>query len=351
WPRADAVRGQGRFADALAVLEEGLKAFPDRTGRLLSLRSLVRLDDATAKVRGKLRADSPGIKEAREDAEAAIKAGSEGAGHFAAGSDARNAGQGRSRAGGARPADGQAPAGSDELSRYRLALARVLLQQAEGRGAMRNGPLTRESAVAGRPLSARELLVMVLVGLQPPSPEEMSQKEALELARKILERKDTDQMPLLKAQAQAIQGMWTQALNTYVEGLRPHLGREQFEGLKYIVENHPVQRRPDRLRVPQPFQAERHYVTGLGRFHAQDYAGAEKEFARAIGNFDQDARYHYFLGLARLQQGKRSAAEDFDEAARLEADGRPARDAVDAALERVQGEARRLIKEARGRVR
>jgi len=158
-------------------------------------------------------------------------------------------------------------------------------------------------------------------------------------------------MPLLKAQALAIQGMWTQALNTYVEGLRPHLGRDQFEGLKYIVDNHPVQRRPDRLRVSQPFQAEQHYVIGLGRFHARDYAGAEKEFTKAIGNFDQDARYHYFLGLARLQQGKRGAPEEFDEAARLEADGRPARDAVDVALERIQGEPRRLIKEARGRVR
>src|SRR5262249_58168170 len=107
WPRADAVRGQGRFADALAVLEEGLKAFPDRTGRLLSLRSLVRLDDAMAKVRGKLRADSPGIKEAREDAEAAIKAGSEGAGHFAAGRTPRTPGPGGAAGAGARP--GTAP--------------------------------------------------------------------------------------------------------------------------------------------------------------------------------------------------------------------------------------------------
>ncbi|MBI1915030.1 MAG: hypothetical protein HYS12_09885, partial [Planctomycetes bacterium] len=348
-PQAEALRGQGRYAEALAVLDEGLKAFPDRSGRLLAVRSLVRLD-AAAKVRGKLREDSPGLKEAREDAEAAVKAGSQGAGHFAAGRIAEALGQRDAAATSYRRAVNEAPAGSAELSRYSIALARMLQQQAEGRGALLPGP-RGETTVAGRPLSVREMLLMTMVGLQPPSPEELSQKEALDLADKILQRKDIDEQPLLKAQALAIKGQWTEALNTYVEGLRTHLGRDQFEGLKYIVTNHPVQRTPDRLRVPQPFQAERHYLAGLGRYHSRDFANAEKEFALAISNFDQDARYHYFLGLTRLQQGKRGSAEDFDEAARLEADGRPARDAVDTALERIQGELRRLIRDARNRTR
>jgi tetratricopeptide (TPR) repeat protein len=344
-PQAEALRAQRRYEEALAILDEGLKAFPDRSGQLLAVRSLVRLD-AAANVRNKLREDSPGIKEARADADAAIKAGSQGAGHFAAGRIAEALGQRDAATASYRQAVKEAPAGSAELSRSSLALARMLVQHAEGRGAMLPGP-RGGNAVAGRPLSVREMLLMTMVGLQPPSPEEMSQKEALDLVDKILQRKDIDEQPLLKAQALAIKGQWTEALNTYVEGLRGHLARDQFEGLKYIVTNHPVQRTPDRLRVAQPFQAERHYLAGLSRYHARDFASAEKEFGQAISNFDQDARYHYFLGLSRLQQGKRGSAEEFDEAARLEADGRPARAAVDAALERVQGEPRRSLVGAR----
>src|SRR5207249_12228439 len=115
----------------------------------------------------------------------------------------------------------------------------------------------------------------------------------------------------------------------------------QFDGLDYLVKNHPGLRRITQQREAQPFQAERHYLAGLSRYHARDFANAEKEFAEAITNFEQDARYHYFLGLSRLQQGKRGSPEDFEQAARLESEGRPARDAVDTALERVQGDLRR----------
>ena len=55
---------------------------------------------------------------------------------------------------------------------------------------------------------------------------------------------------------------------------------------------------------------------------------AGKEFAAAVENDNGDARYYYFLGLARLAQGKRDAYEDFDQGARLEELGRPTRAAV-----------------------
>jgi len=119
--------------------------------------------------------------------------------------------------------------------------------------------------------------------------------------------------------------------------------------LEPLVKNQPARRRVYQQREAQPFQAERHYLAGLSRYHVRDFANAEKEFIKAITNFDQDARYHYFLGLSRLQQGKRGSTEDFEEAARLEADGRPARDAVDAALERIQGDLRRRIRDTRNR--
>ena len=69
----------------------------------------------------------------------------------------------------------------------------------------------------------------------------------------------------------------------------------------------------------------------------------------AIYYNDQDGRYLYFLGLARLAQpGKRDTAlEDFRQAARLEALGRPSSPAVSVALERVQGADRRFLNAGR----
>src|SRR5207302_9534975 len=110
------------------------------------VRSLVRLESAVQRAKGKLREDSPGVKEAREDAEAAIKAGSEGAGHFAAGRIAEELGQRDAAVASYRRAVEEAPAASSDGSRSRLALARALLRQAEGRegpGAMRTGPRGR----------------------------------------------------------------------------------------------------------------------------------------------------------------------------------------------------------------
>ncbi len=343
-PRAEALLDESRHAEALKVLDESLAVFPDN-GRLLALRSVARLEEAAAKARGRLTEDAAGVKEAQADAAAAVKAGSQGAGHFAAGHIAEALGQREAAAASYRKAVLEAPAGAPESARYRLALARVLVQKADGRGARLGRP--RVVPVA---LSPVEALVMAVIGLQPPSAE-AAQEEAVRLADEILARKDIDQQPLLKAEALAVKGLWTQALNTYTEGLRPHLSREQAAGLKYIVDNHPAQKRPDRMRIAQPFQAERHYAAGLSRYFERNYAAAEQEFLRAVENYDQDARYHYFLGLARLLQNKRGAAEDLDQAARLEAEGRPTSEAVDGALERVQGSLRRRLNEVRERPR
>ena len=50
-------------------------------------------------------------------------------------------------------------------------------------------------------------------------------------------------------------------------------------------------------------------------------------------------------------QGDRDAAEDFEQGARLERQNRPARAAVSAALERVQGAARSQLNDIRDRPR
>ena len=72
-------------------------------------------------------------------------------------------------------------------------------------------------------------------------------------------------------------------------------------------------------------------------------------FLDAIKNDALDARYHYFLGLARLAQNKQEAYEDFEQGAKLEAQDRPSRVAVSVALERVQGPARQALNETRKR--
>lgn len=97
-----------------------------------------------------------------------------------------------------------------------------------------------------------------------------------------------------------------------------------------------------------PLEAEEQYALGLRSYHDGDYAQAERSFTEAGRNGGQDARYLYFLGLARLAQGKREAAEaDFREAARLERQSRPSRSAVNAALERIQGAARQALERHR----
>lgn len=336
-PRAEALRSERRYEQALTVLDEALKVFPENNGQLLVVRSRTRLDAALQAAKGALKPEA--IKEAQEDADAAIKAGAVAAGNFAAGRIAEELGKRDAAADSYRKAIAAAPVASAEAAEYKLALARVLL------GA------PAEARRVSRLPNAKQLLALLVIGVQPPTPEELALEEANKLADEVLARKDIDKFPLLKAQAQAVKGLWTQALNSYVAGLQPHLSRELMAGLKYIVENHPIQRRPDRLTIPQPMQGEKLYAAALNRYFDRDYAGAEKDLMHAIENFDRDARYHYYLGLARLQQRKRGAAEEFDQAAKLELQGWPARAAVDAALERIQGRPRRLINEARDRVR
>lgn len=95
-------------------------------------------------------------------------------------------------------------------------------------------------------------------------------------------------------------------------------------------------------------EAEERYAAGRRAFHAGDYAEAEQAFFEAARHGGQDARYLYFLGLARYAQGKGElAAADFREAARLERQSRPGRATVNAALERVQGPARDAIERFR----
>jgi cytochrome c-type biogenesis protein CcmH/NrfG len=93
--------------------------------------------------------------------------------------------------------------------------------------------------------------------------------------------------------------------------------------------------------------AEEHYETGHQAYWQGHYNIAAREFEEAIrqaGQPSQDARYLYYLGLARFQEGnEKDAREAFQQASAIERDHSVQRPAINGALERVQGQARAII--------
>jgi hypothetical protein len=112
-----------------------------------------------------------------------------------------------------------------------------------------------------------------------------------------------------------------------------------------------LSRPPEPTTPSDPLGAERHYVRGLSNFWAGRYWAAESDFFDAVrdaGSSSQDARYYYFLGLAQLAQGKNDEAREMLRLAGiLEKDRRPSSAVVSRALERVQGNLRRVLEDYR----
>jgi uncharacterized coiled-coil protein SlyX len=342
-PRARESYDAAHYETALALLDESATLFP-RDGTLLALRSHARLDLAHRQTAGKLEPSNPALLQARKDAEAAAAAGVAD-GHYAAGRIAEDLGnlaearQNYQRARDAHP-------GKDETgSRYRMALARVLLKLERSKPAGGYNPKTASrSAVLERtgtprhPLAA--LILMQSLAAEagpPPAPEQPGQ-----LADEVLASKEAGFAD--RAQALAIKGLWTKALQTYAEGLRLFLRREHSEGLLELIRNHPGLKRPDSLVVPEPLLAESHYSSGLRHYTERRYADAEREFTAAIEASNQDARFFYFLGLTRLALDRlQDAQADFEQGSLLEMHGSPGRAAVSAALERIQGRERQTL--------
>jgi hypothetical protein len=90
--------------------------------------------------------------------------------------------------------------------------------------------------------------------------------------------------------------------------------------------------------------AEERYNSGVSKFHSRSYAEAEADLKKAIALNRDDARYHYYLGLAKYNQGRSSeAADDFRSGAALERQSKPGTKSVSSSLERIQGSARQLL--------
>jgi hypothetical protein len=93
-------------------------------------------------------------------------------------------------------------------------------------------------------------------------------------------------------------------------------------------------------------QAARAYATGLEHFAVNRFNEAEAWFNVAVQKHANDARYWYYLGLAKARQG-RDASADFASGAKLEARGLPNAAAVNSDITRVQGALRQSLDAAR----
>jgi tetratricopeptide (TPR) repeat protein len=356
-PKSEEMYVAGRLQVALDLINSGLVVFP-KDGRLLALRSLARLDQARRDAQGaRLTAKDPGVEEARQDAEAAIAAGAIADGNYAAGRVAEELGL-WAKAEQSYRASLKAHSARDQVgNRYRLALARVLLQRgpapaeepipAPANRRTSHLPRTTDPQKLVQEHKALAILMMLLTtGLQVEGDDQAEAPnvdEALRLAEIAIANKQYEGH-LIKAQALAKKGNYTQALEEYVKGLNFLIQPEYAAGLKSLVDNHPAFKRPEGLNPPDPAQAEKYFAAGLRLYYAGQYPEAEKQFLEAVRYHNQDARYLYFLGLSRLPQGKQSfAIEDFRTGAQLERLNRPGPATVSLSLERVQGPTRQTL--------
>jgi tetratricopeptide (TPR) repeat protein len=327
---------------------------PGKKGALYAQRARIGLE--TARARGVVNREDPVVVAAQKDAAEAAKEGV-AEGHFVLGRLAEETGRFDEAVRNYREAIKAHGKLDDAGSRYRIALARALLRSgaAEPVRARPLPPPVRtgkaEADGAARLASLDAVRLLVLFALQVPGlPAGVKAGEAEKIADEILAL--GDKVPFdVRAQAWAIKGMHTRALEVYAAGLRERglLAPEYANALVELIDTHPALRRPESRTDPDPLAGERHYAAGLNAFAARRYADAERAFLSAVENDSGDARYFYFLGLSRLALGKRDAYEDFDQASRLERIGRPDRAAVSSALERVQGRMRRVLNEVRNR--
>jgi hypothetical protein len=372
-PQARRLRDEGRLKDALEELDTALSAIPN-DARLHAERGLVRLE--LARPTGKL--DDKTQELVRQDATAALKDPRHAAqGYYLLGRLDEQLGHWSKAEQDYRSALKAHQGNPEEASVIRSALARVLLRERpageeeppaapKGKDKDKAAETSRlrmpvEGSDEGQLVTADPrlaLLALVMTGVQVPDvggdeddPAQAARlKQATELANELIKSpnpKTKGEGYMILGQVYARQGKRGEGILLYVKGLELYYpGRESAE-LAKLVNEHPAFQQPDTLARYNPLLAERYFGQGLDAFWQCRYAEAEKAFKQAVANFDQDARYQYFLGLARWQQGgkaKREAARfDFGQGARLEAANRPNRVEVNASLERLQGDLRQVL--------
>jgi tetratricopeptide (TPR) repeat protein len=242
-------------------------------------------------------------------------------------------------------------------SRYRAALARVILRRLDA--APVEAPPAKEQKTGQLSLPSLEaLLIIALIGggeEQPPVQDKRLQ-EALELANELLRsenREDKGNAHLILGKVYTLQGKKTEGLKEYVIGLQLLYPGLATKDLSRMIETHPAFQQPDSQVRPNVASASRHYGRGLERFWNRRYEQAEEEFRQAVANDPEDARYRYFLGLARYLQNSKAKREaavyDFEQAATLERFNRPESVAVNASFERLPYSLRQMLNNYRQR--
>jgi hypothetical protein len=362
-PRVQDLRREGRLQDALEELDTGLKAMPN-DARLHAQRGLVRLDLAAGKM------DAKTQELVRQDAAAAQKDPAHAAeGFYLMGRLDEQLGNMSGAEQNYRTALKTHQGDPEEASRYRSALARVLLRErvpgaeeepapkgkAEKTGRLETPAERDEQVAATDPRMA--LLALVMTGVQVGGGDEDEDpvqaarlKQATELATELIKSsvpKTKGEGYMILGQVYARQGKRGEGIILFVKGLELYYPGKESKELAKLVNEHPAFQQPDTMPRYQPLLAERHFGKGLEAFWQRRYPEAEKEFKKAVSYYDQDARYQYYLGLARYQQptkAKRDAARyDFQQGARLEAANRPHAYQVNASLERLQGSLRQVL--------
>lgn len=344
--KAEVLAVQGKTKEALALLKKGIDLTPGNKGLLYAQRGHIALE--TARTRGRVDSDDTLIQSAQKDASQAAKEGSP-EGHYLAGRIAEELGDVAAAVKHYREALKQHGDSDAAGLKYRAALARALLRLRGAETAPR--PVPPADRTGRLDLNAlRALLVVAFYAPDLPrhAPEVT---EAEKLAEEVL--KAGDKIPFAtRAQALAVLGRHTEALRVFAAGLQREgrLAPADANQLLDLIRDHPAMRRgADVKTTPDPVEGEKRFAAGLGSFNSKRWADAEREFAAAVENDSGDARYYYYLGMARVAQGDRAGYEDFAIAADLERQGRPDRAAVSRSLERVQGPMRAVLNRARTR--
>jgi hypothetical protein len=398
-PQIEQLQAAGNIKAAITETDRALQAMPGN-GALLAERGRLRLES----VRGKGKLSAAEQQQIRKDAEAAIKApGGAAAGAYVLGRLEEQLGQYGKAEAHYRDAI-KAHKGDDAtLVRYRVALAHVLLQTRPAAAAPAPAEDKNGAETAAQPLSVMHpvtaLMLTVVIGAQNGDAVEKEDpaaakrlREAFELAKTLATSKDakvraegydllgkavtaagrqlTSATCLELAQGLIDEsdpkvrgsGMMLKGLGLAKKGERSDGLREYSRGLEILnpdlalgtmVEQHPAFRHPFSESTPNPLLAEKHFGNGLHLYWKRRYAEAEEEFRQALAYFSQDARYAYWMGLSQLAQKTQSKREQayfsFEQGARLEAQERPSISEINASLERIQGDVRRVLNSYRFR--
>jgi TolA-binding protein len=401
-PQIAKLQSEGNFKGAFAEANTALKAMPSN-GKIYAERGLVRLAMAKGIKDGMVGAK----KLVRDDAEAAIKNNSAAEGHYVEGLLEEELGQFGKAEAAFRDAIKSHKGTDGDASRYRIALARVLLKASAAAPAVdapapadkKGEPQSSNTPPAPYVHPVTALLLTVTISAQPEGEPEAEVenaqtakrvRESVDLALKVLAtakdqserakayeilskaaeqagskltsttcRELSDQLltskdakvratgMLLKGHALVKTGRRTEGLKEYSKGLETlNPGLESKEIVK-MVEEHPAFQHPDAANKPNPVLAEKHFAFGLQHYWSKRYPEAEAQFKQALDFYNQDARYSYFLGLAQLAQKTKLKRDQglfsLEKGAQLEAVGRPSITEINLSLERVQGDLRQLV--------